>query len=158
MPYNRPHSTLGTLSLNLKKQKTSIDNLSIGKKNSFANVISWSSKFKQETSLINKYSDTLNNLQYSISHSNINYDVIIDSLKKQNISLKNQNSIHLKQNQELQQKLNDVNLCEVCFENKKNILCIPCNHISVCSNCSNHIHSKCPICRTPVTQTKIVYF
>tara|TARA_Y100000741_G_C18191549_1_gene533743 strand:+ start:75 stop:551 length:477 start_codon:yes stop_codon:yes gene_type:complete len=157
MPYHRPHSTLGYLSSTSTKQKTSIENLSIGKKNSFANVISWSSKFKQETSLIKKYSDTVKNIENNFNHNTINYDFIIDSLKKKNLSLTNQNSTHIQKNQELQQKLNEVNLCEICFENKKNILCVPCNHISICSTCSNHINSKCPICRTPVTETKKVY-
>ena len=160
MPYIRPQSSLGLVPPYSNRHKISLENLSIGKKNSFANVISWSSKFKEETSLIKKYSDTLNNFNYynkSISKSNINYDLIVESLKKQNESLKNQLSIHQKKNDELQQKINDTNLCEICFENKKNILCIPCNHISICSSCLPHIHSKCPICRTQVTQTKKVY-
>lgn len=156
MYYYRPHSTLGTIPSHSTK-KISIENLSIGKKNSFANVISWSSKFKQETSLIKKYSDTINNLEHYIPHSSVNYDSIIESLKKQNQSLKNYTSSQRKKNEDLQQKLDEVNLCEICFENKKNILCVPCNHISICSNCSNHIHSKCPICRTPVTEIKKVY-
>ena len=65
MPYIRPQSSLGLVPPYSNRHKISLENLSIGKKNSFANVISWSSKFKEETSLIKKYSDTLNNFDYS---------------------------------------------------------------------------------------------
>ena len=58
MPRKRPYTSIGYLS----KKKVSIDNLSIGKKNSFANVMSWSKKFKEEISLVQQYKNELKKL------------------------------------------------------------------------------------------------
>ena len=42
----------------------------------------------------------------------------------------------------------DNSLCPICFERKRNILCLPCKHL-YCDNCINPIMDKrkCPICR-----------
>jgi len=45
------------------------------------------------------------------------------------------------------------NLCDICFEQSKQILFQPCNHISCCKNCSQDL-STCPICRKNI-QTKL---
>ena len=163
MPNYRPCSSLGFISKNKKKTNISLDNLSIGKTNSFAHITSWTHKFKQETNFAKKYSDTLNKLNQGITDNTYNtkyqpdYIQIVDSLKQKNKLLQNQHSDLKKKISILEQKLSDTNLCEICFEKKKNILCVPCNHISICESCSPHINSKCPICRTPVTQIKKVF-
>ena len=42
----------------------------------------------------------------------------------------------------------DNSLCPICFERKRNIICLPCKHL-YCDNCINPIMDKrkCPICR-----------
>ena len=42
----------------------------------------------------------------------------------------------------------DNSLCPICFDKKRNILCLPCKHL-FCDNCINQIMEKrkCPICR-----------
>jgi hypothetical protein len=43
------------------------------------------------------------------------------------------------------------NLCDICFDNKKNCLFMPCNHVSTCYDCGKQIFDKnqpkCVICR-----------
>jgi hypothetical protein len=50
----------------------------------------------------------------------------------------------------------DENICQVCYDNKINILLSPCGHMVICDNCMNFIDNNCPLCRTPITdKTKI---
>ena len=125
MPNYRPCSSLGFISKNKKKTNISLDNLSIGKTNSFAHITSWTHKFKQETNFAKKYSDTLNKLNQGITDNTYNtkyqpdYIQIVDSLKQKNKLLQNQHSDLKKKITILEQKLSDTNLCEICFEKKK---------------------------------------
>ena len=122
MPNYRPYSSLGFVSKNKKKTNISLDNLSIGKTNSFAHITSWTHKFKQETNFAKKYSDTLNKLNQGITDNTYNtkyqpdYIQIVDSLKQKNKLLQNQHS-DLKKITILEQKL--VTLIYVKFVLKK---------------------------------------
>ena len=48
----------------------------------------------------------------------------------------------------------DSSLCPICFDQKRNILCLPCKHL-FCYNCINKIIGKrrCPICRGAIIIT-----
>jgi hypothetical protein len=48
----------------------------------------------------------------------------------------------------------DNSLCPICFDQKRNILCLPCKHL-FCNNCMEKILSKrkCPICRGSIIFT-----
>ena len=53
----------------------------------------------------------------------------------------------------------DNSLCPICFERKRNILCLPCKHL-YCDNCTIQIMEKrkCPICRGGIIMVYRVQF
>ena len=53
----------------------------------------------------------------------------------------------------------DNSLCPICFDKKRNILCLPCKHL-YCDNCINQIleKRKCPICRGGIIMVYQVKF
>ena len=53
----------------------------------------------------------------------------------------------------------DNSLCPICFDKKRNILCLPCKHL-FCENCIKQIMSKrkCPICRGGIIMIYHVQF
>lgn len=40
-------------------------------------------------------------------------------------------------------------LCKICFDNPREILYFPCQHLAVCKSCDYNL-DECPICRQPV--------
>jgi pSer/pThr/pTyr-binding forkhead associated (FHA) protein len=54
------------------------------------------------------------------------------------------------------QRLQKEKECAVCFVEDRDILCEPCNHVSVCSVCVIQLQN-CPICRGQIEKTKKVY-
>lgn len=164
MPRKRPYTSIGYLS----KKKVSIDNLSIGKKNSFANVLSWSKKFKEEISLVQQYKNELKKLD-DVYKDKLLLEKRMDKndlsiLKNKNRFLENKNKTLINEiksfrnvNNILKEKIDEVNLCGICYENKINILCSPCNHICICEKCHKGVGSKCPMCREDVKKFIKVY-
>jgi hypothetical protein len=61
----------------------------------------------------------------------------------------------------LESDLDNATLCNVCMEDIKSIVVLPCNHLSMCAACAQSVlttaHPVCPICRTPATGTIRVY-
>lgn len=56
-------------------------------------------------------------------------------------------------------KSEEGNECIICLCEEANTLIEPCNHLCVCKGCSPSVRSstnKCPICRTPITNLKII--
>ena len=55
----------------------------------------------------------------------------------------------------------DQALCIICIANKKNTVLVPCGHLCVCHECTTGILKanppKCPVCRTIVEDSKVVY-
>jgi len=43
--------------------------------------------------------------------------------------------------------------CIMCYDNKKNLLFLPCNHHIACSNCYVQFQKKdeCPVCKQKIT-------
>lgn len=66
-----------------------------------------------------------------------------------------------KEIQKLQEELklkDDIGTCILCFENKKNVLFKPCNHIVICDVCSGNTDFKeCIVCRTTLTAYEYAY-
>ena len=57
-------------------------------------------------------------------------------------------------------KCTDAGLCNVCMEETKSIMIVPCNHLCMCPECASSVLKVdpiCPICRTPATGTIRVY-
>lgn len=40
-------------------------------------------------------------------------------------------------------------LCKICFDNPREILYFPCQHLAVCKTCDYNL-DECPICRQPI--------
>ena len=66
----------------------------------------------------------------------------LNILKNKNRFLENKNKTLINEiksfrniNNSLKEKIDEVNLCSICYENKINILCSPCNHICICEKC-----------------------
>lgn len=52
-------------------------------------------------------------------------------------------------------------LCSICLECPKDIIFIPCGHLTTCNNCSKDIvkfSNHCPMCRGRINQTLKVYY
>lgn len=50
-------------------------------------------------------------------------------------------------------------LCSVCYDSAITLLLESCNHICMCNVCYELLEKKeCPICKTKISTTKIVYF
>jgi uncharacterized protein YjbI with pentapeptide repeats len=56
----------------------------------------------------------------------------------------------------LQNKIKDITLCQICMENKKNRVIVPCGH-TLCAQCEKSIKNKCPFCRTIVDKIITLY-
>jgi predicted nucleic acid-binding Zn-ribbon protein len=57
----------------------------------------------------------------------------------------------------INQKVQNITLCDICYENQKNTLLDPCGHV-FCSACiARHQGNTCPKCRTVYRKTQIVY-
>ncbi|EQC30960.1 hypothetical protein SDRG_11433 [Saprolegnia diclina VS20] len=52
----------------------------------------------------------------------------------------------------------DPNLeCVVCLSATKNVLLLPCKHLCLCTSCSAHITSECPLCKTKIEAKTTVF-
>ena len=61
--------------------------------------------------------------------------------------------------EQLMRELNDLQeqgLCKVCLDEEINMVFLPCGHLVCCSVCAPAL-SKCPTCRTAVTDTVRTY-
>ncbi|KAL1140971.1 hypothetical protein AAG570_000897 [Ranatra chinensis] len=55
-----------------------------------------------------------------------------------------------RKNVRVQEELPENQLCVVCRVNPKEIIILPCGHVSLCEDCSNNITTDCPVCRSPI--------
>jgi rubrerythrin len=124
------------------------------------NNINFSNPVNDDNINSNNYSNEINNNNINFSNSvnddNINlnnysneinsfFNFFINPLKNTIVNLKNE----LKKKEEKIEELDKK--CSICFENKSNIIFIPCGHLCICNVCNeryiqNNI-SFCPICR-----------
>jgi hypothetical protein len=91
--------------------------------------------------LIQKYGDSFFHIAFYIRPIEIN-----------NISL-------ILPNQEIQiEPLLNNRMCVVCFNEERNVVFTPCNHLCVCSSCdyTNRIY-YCPICRASILTRMTIY-
>jgi len=63
-----------------------------------------------------------------------------------------------------EQNEEDLKLCIICFEEPKNVVAVPCFHVSICKSCADMLQPKvldfsltCPVCRVPVDSLHKVY-
>ena len=55
-----------------------------------------------------------------------------------------------------QENNSENNICLVCYDNKRNILFSPCNHLCCCNICSNNF-TTCPYCRIVIENKTTIY-
>lgn len=68
---------------------------------------------------------------------------------KQKLELKTSNNI-IKLFDKCCDEIDDSNNpCSICLENKRNVLLLPCKHVSNCIKCSDKLN-ECPLCRTKI--------
>lgn len=48
--------------------------------------------------------------------------------------------------------------CKICYENLSRCLFLPCRHVLACESCSYKISSRCPVCRSRISQKIDLYF
>lgn len=90
----------------------------------------------------NRFTDELTNLKDNVSSQLEN---IYNNYSKSNMG-----------KLEAALKSVDDDMCQVCYDNKIDILISPCGHMVACENCMNVLDNNCPLCRTPITnKTKI---
>lgn len=51
------------------------------------------------------------------------------------------------------------NDCMICRENMKNIVFLPCMHVSLCQKCMDeHAFKNCPQCRVQIKEARTIYW
>ena len=69
-----------------------------------------------------------------------------------------QNEQQQQQQQQLQVIVDDSNCCCVCLLRSKNTVLLPCKHMCMCDQCSNHVSlNSCPLCKTRIQLIMKVY-
>ena len=79
-------------------------------------------------------------------HQIVGLQESLESFGDQNLRLDHKN-----------QELQDSRLCKICMDQEVSQLLNPCNHVVCCNNCINRIQ-ECPICRTNIESSKLIYF
>ena len=72
--------------------------------------------------------------------------------------------LHTK-NEEVQEDLEEAKeglVCIVCWDQKRAVLCQPCNHLNMCETCAQNVQEQqqeliCPTCRAPITELVKVF-
>lgn len=90
------------------------------------------------------------------SESDYSFSSSTKNLKQENKKLKLQIKEEQQKSQDLIDNLDTNIICVVCFDNIKNILAIPCNHICLCNTCRLQIDT-CPLCRVKIEKYCMVY-
>lgn len=47
--------------------------------------------------------------------------------------------------------------CVICNANPREIILLPCGHVSICEDCSDGISKDCPVCRTKIEKKLPAY-
>jgi len=45
----------------------------------------------------------------------------------------------------------DLSICVVCMDSKRDVAFVPCGHVACCGHCADLVKGKCPVCRATVT-------
>ncbi|CAF1181349.1 unnamed protein product [Rotaria sordida] len=101
--------------------------------------------------------NNVTNINHDNNRNNANNDDDDDYLFQFNIDKRSLRPSYARfMRRKLQQELtNDSCLCIICYNNRKNIVLLPCRHLCVCVTCSKQLWNNtqkqtCPICRNQV--------
>jgi hypothetical protein len=100
--------------------------------------------------LKNKHIKEINNLNFAIKNINNTYLIEMKKLDEL-LKIKNNIGIYLKINEkkyleELKKQVNPDFLCNICYENRCNLVLNPCGHM-FCDKCYTCKEKSCYICR-----------
>ena len=66
-----------------------------------------------------------------------------------------QERVQSEQQKRYQEKCNET-LCTICYDARRDVVCLPCGHVCMCSSCVNKMpgsqKKKCPVCRATVRE------
>ena len=59
----------------------------------------------------------------------------------------------------IRERLHSCAECIICFDEKKEVVLLPCKHLCLCVSCSKFHHDikECPLCRMDVTDMMQIY-
>ena len=139
--------------LNCLKNKNNENELEILDflENKFINI---DSKLEQKIAgvLKNKHIKELNNINFAIE--NVKNTYLIEKKKLDELlKIKNNLGTYLKSNEDkfkddIKKQINPDFLCNICYENRCNIVLNPCGHL-FCDKCYTNNEKLCFICRNP---------
>ena len=117
----------------------------------FKALIVMQNKINKSEEILNGLNDDASEL-LDVLHKEINkLNKIIENLKCENEKLQN---IINKSNK----KKADSTLCVLCFENERNVLFRPCNHLVICDTCSGQTDfTECIICKQVIDTYEYAY-
>ena len=115
---------------------------SLMKKDIFSDVCHLGRRIIKLTKDLTVYKD-----QYSKqSQKIVGLQESLRTFEDQNLKLDNRN-----------QELEDSRLCKICMVEEVSQLLNPCNHVVCCNDCIARLQ-ECPICRTNIEDSKMIYF
>ena len=115
---------------------------SLMKKDIFSDVCHLGRRIIKLTKDLTVYKD-----QYSKqSQKIVGLQESLRTFEDQNLKLDNRN-----------QELEDSRLCKICMVEEVSQLLNPCNHVVCCNDCIPRLQ-ECPICRTNIEDSKMIYF
>ncbi|KAK4263746.1 hypothetical protein QN277_029121 [Acacia crassicarpa] len=81
---------------------------------------------------------------------------LVEEIWNLQAALGEQSEITKYSQQEYERLQNERILCRVCFEDRINVVLLPCRHHILCSTCGEKC-KRCPICRVPIEERMPVY-
>jgi hypothetical protein len=116
----------------------------------FKGLILMQNKINKSEEILNDLNNDANEL-LDVLHKEINkLNKIIENLKHENEKL--QNIINKSE------KKTDSTLCLLCFENERNVLFRPCNHLVICDTCSGQTDfTDCIVCKQVINAYEYAY-
>ena len=117
----------------------------------FKALIVMQNKINKSEEILNDLNDDASEL-LDVLHKEINkLNKIIENLKRENEKLQN-----IINNSDI--KKADSTLCVLCFENERNVLFRPCNHLVICDTCSGQTDfTECIICKQVIDTYEYAY-
>jgi hypothetical protein len=79
--------------------------------------------------------------------------LVKEALHDENLELR-----HRLESSQLQERHTSPGVCVVCMDNLANVVCMPCRHGALCSECAELDEVKtCPVCREEVAEKLVIF-
>nr|QED40024.1 IAP-3 [Spodoptera frugiperda multiple nucleopolyhedrovirus] len=67
------------------------------------------------------------------------------------------NSVAVDKNKDDRDDKDDLLICKICFDNRRDVCFLPCGHVVSCRQCSSNV-KHCPLCRSNFTSVHQLYY